>query len=89
MALHDEYLIHTDLYPPRSAAELNSLWDHISQSGSPDHHKLSVLYYVVKDLSQRRPDTAEIFIQRSYLPKNYRIFIDGIWHLDRLQFDVS
>lgn len=86
---HDGYSILSALYPPQSAEDFKSLLDQITQSISPDHHKLSVIYYVIKDLSQRKPDAAEYFIQRSYIPKNYRIFIDGIWHLDRLQFDVS
>ena len=78
-----------EIYPPQTAENLQTIQDHITHSKSPDHHKLSVLYYVVKDLSRSKPEAEKRFLELSYLPKNYRVFIDGIWCLDRLQFDVS
>ena len=77
------------LYPPQTAEDLDSIQDEITHSESPEHHKLSVLYYLVKDLSRSKPEPVEHFLELSYLPKNYRVFVDGIWCLDRLQFDVS
>jgi len=55
--------------------------------GSPDHHKLSLLYYILKDCIHF-PDAAEKFAEKYYLPDKYRTYIEGLWHLDRLKFEV-
>ena len=76
------------LYPPRSTQDLKNLHGLIVSSESPDHHKQSVLYYMLKDGSHSNGQAAQNFAQVSYLPENYKIFIDGIWYLDRLKFEV-
>lgn len=76
------------LYPPRSAQDLKNLHGLILSSESPDHHKQSVLYYILKDVSHSNGQEAQKFARVSYLPENYKIFIDGIWYLDRLKFEV-
>ncbi|KAI4244916.1 MAG: hypothetical protein L6R40_002822 [Gallowayella cf. fulva] len=74
------------IYPPRSNQELRDLHDQIIQSASPDHHKQSVLYYLLKDIPDK-DKAASTFAQRVFLPEKYRIFIDGIWLLDRGEFE--
>ncbi|KAL1958508.1 hypothetical protein VTO42DRAFT_4372 [Malbranchea cinnamomea] len=74
-------------YPPRSNQALRNLYEQIIASGSPNHFKQSVIYYILRDCrSIGAGDGGTQFIQRSYLPEKYRLFIDGIWHLDRLEF---
>ncbi|KAL8658908.1 MAG: hypothetical protein Q9226_000699 [Calogaya cf. arnoldii] len=52
---------------------------------SPDHHKQSLLYYILKD-TQDHNISSSAFARAVFLPKKYRIFIDGIWLLDRGDF---
>lgn len=75
-------------YPPESNLDLKNLHYEIISSSSPDHHKLSVLYYLMRDISQSGHGNAEDFAKASYLPSKYKIFVDGIWYLDRLKFEV-
>ncbi|KAL2045694.1 hypothetical protein N7G274_002124 [Stereocaulon virgatum] len=73
-------------YPPESNRNLKELFQRIAASSSPEHHKHSVVYYLLKDLSQAKGDH-EHFARASYLPDKYKTFIDGIWYLDRLKFE--
>ncbi|KAL8957853.1 MAG: hypothetical protein Q9193_004978 [Seirophora villosa] len=77
-----------DLYPPRSNQDLRDLHQHIIDSSSPDHHKQSVLYYILKDVPDDRDaqQPAVDFAKAVFLPERYRIFMDGIWNLDRAHF---
>lgn len=77
------------LYPPRSALDLRNLHALIVSSHSPDHHKQSIFYYLLKELSHSSRHAAEEFAKASYLPEKYKIFIDGIWHMDKLKFEVG
>lgn len=49
------------------------------------HHKLAVLYYILLDfdLVNDRASIAESFIVASSIPKNYQIFMKGLWHMDK------
>ena len=76
-------------YPPESNHDLTSLYEHIISSSSPDHYKHSVIYYLVKDLADLINDGPEDFARASYLPGKYKIFVNGIWHLDRLEIEVK
>ncbi|KAK4694092.1 protein ELYS, partial [Lecanoromycetidae sp. Uapishka_2] len=76
-------------YPPESNQDLRSLHKQITDSSSPDHYKHSVLYYIIKDLSPSSSDAPDDFARASYLPDKYKIFIDGIWFLDRLKFEKA
>ncbi|KAL8735530.1 MAG: hypothetical protein Q9166_000698 [cf. Caloplaca sp. 2 TL-2023] len=76
-----------DIYPPRSNRTLRNLHQQIISSASPDHHKYSVLYYILKDVSDKDDQHASTFAQAVFLPEKYRIFIDGIWLLDRGHFE--
>ncbi|KAI4228266.1 MAG: hypothetical protein L6R36_001769 [Xanthoria steineri] len=75
-----------DLYPPRSNQSLRNLHSQIIESASPDHHKQSLLYYIVKD-TQDHHTTSSDFARAAFLPQKYRVFIDGIWLLDRGDFE--
>ena len=79
------------IYPPTTHSDLRELHNHIVASASPDHHKCSVLYYLVKDVMQKYNAGNQLPCQSangSHLPPNYKTFIDGIWQLDRLRFEV-
>ncbi|KAL8818588.1 MAG: hypothetical protein Q9223_002813 [Gallowayella weberi] len=77
-----------ELYPPRSNKSLRDLHQEIIQSASPDHHKQSVLYYILKDVPDK-DGTASNFAQLVFLPERYRIFIKGVWLLDRGDFETA
>ncbi|KAL8901145.1 MAG: hypothetical protein Q9207_005348 [Kuettlingeria erythrocarpa] len=76
------------LYPPRSNQDLRDLHQQIIESPSPDHHQQSVLYYILKDIVPTKDvhHPASAFAEAVFLPERYRIFMDGIYHLDRAQF---
>ena len=75
------------MYPPDSYRRLQDLYQQISSSSSPEHHRKSVLYYLLKDLPQGLCQDPEDFANLCYLPEKYRILVDGLWYLDRLQFE--
>lgn len=76
------------LYPPRSNQDLRTLHGRIVSSASPDHHKQSLLYYILKDIPNSS-QVAEAFAKDCFLPSKYQTFIDGLWFLDRLRFEVN
>ncbi|MCJ1444819.1 MAG: hypothetical protein MMC23_005322 [Stictis urceolatum] len=76
------------LYPPRSNADLRNLYSLIARSSSPDHHKQSLIYYVIKDLKSKKHDPAS-FAAHFNLPSKYQTFVDGIWALDRMDLEVG
>ncbi|KAL8862521.1 MAG: hypothetical protein Q9178_001019 [Gyalolechia marmorata] len=75
-----------DFYPPRSNQTLRDLHSQIIDSPSPNHHKQSLLYYILKDIPDNNT-TASTFARAVYLPEKYGIFIDCIWLLDRGDFE--
>ncbi|KAI5301452.1 hypothetical protein KEM56_001707 [Ascosphaera pollenicola] len=74
----------SSLYPPKGHSGLRELHNQIVSSSFPAREKQSILYYILRDLAE--PNTLSQFAERSFLPDNYRIFVDGLWHLDNLQF---
>lgn len=84
----DTLCVASKQYPPRSNDGLKNLHHLIVSSASPDHHKQSLMYYILKDLLHSS-SPAEEFSKAVYLPEKYRIFIDGIWCLDRKEFEVT
>ncbi|KAL4751606.1 hypothetical protein BDW72DRAFT_173339 [Aspergillus terricola var. indicus] len=75
----------TKLYPPISNSDLRTLIRHIVSSELDTHQKQSLIYYILKDC--RAPtDAAAQFARRCHLPEKYRLFIEGLWNLDRLEF---
>ena len=80
-------VLASNLYPPRSNQDLRNLCRLILASASPDHQKQSLIYYILKDIPNSS-QSAEVFARSSFMPNKYQIFIDGIWFLDRLMFEV-
>ncbi|OJD13639.1 hypothetical protein AJ78_05920 [Emergomyces pasteurianus Ep9510] len=75
------------VYPPRTNQALRSLYAQIVSSSSPNHHKQALLYYILRDFRNTSSGDASLqFARRCYLPEKYRLFIEGLWHLDRLEF---
>lgn len=77
----------TKAYPPKTNADLRSLVDNIVSSELEIHHKQALIYYILKDC-RNHPDAASHFAQSCQLPEKYRLFIEGLWHMDRLEFRV-
>ncbi|KAJ5572904.1 hypothetical protein N7450_009888 [Penicillium hetheringtonii] len=75
----------TKVYPPKSNADLRSLIDHIVASELDIHHKQALIYYLLKDC-RNAPNAAADFASSCHLPEKYRLFIEGLWHMDRLDF---
>ncbi|RDH39300.1 nuclear pore complex assembly-domain-containing protein [Aspergillus welwitschiae] len=75
----------TQLYPPRSNADLRTLVGHILSSPMDIEHKQALIYYILKDC-RAASDAASQFSRRCHLPEKYRLFIEGLWNLDRLEF---
>lgn len=51
-------------------------------------HKLAVFYYILLDYDslENRLVMAEIFAVNFAVPDKYRIFMKGLWMMDRRQF---
>ena len=75
------------VYPPTSNASLRGLVDRILFSPFPSHQKQALIYYILKDC-RVSSDAVTDFARRCHLPEKYRMFIEGLWHLDRLDLRV-
>lgn len=55
------------------------------------HHKLSLFYYILLDfdVANERSSVSEGFSNASSIPTNYQIFMKGLWHMDRQDFEAS
>ncbi|KAF4636064.1 hypothetical protein G7Y89_g2023 [Cudoniella acicularis] len=77
-------------YPPKSNADLRNLHKVLIETTAADHHKISVLYYLLLHLDyptgERRLSVA--FERKSSLPNKYSTYMKGLWHLDRGEFAV-
>lgn len=87
LSLTTNLYIVTKVYPPKTNADLRSLIDHIVSSELDIHHKQALIYYILKDC-RAAPDAAGQFARSCHLPEKYRLFIEGLWHMDRLEFRV-
>ncbi|PGH19309.1 hypothetical protein AJ80_04062 [Polytolypa hystricis UAMH7299] len=75
------------VYPPRSNGTLRQLFQQIVTSSSPNHHKQSLIYYILRDCRNAGDGDPSLQFARKYcLPEKYRLFTEGIWHLDKLEF---
>ncbi|RDW73770.1 hypothetical protein BP5796_07212 [Coleophoma crateriformis] len=81
----------TKIYPPKTNGDLRNLHKAIVDSAGADHHKISVLYYVLLDLDA--PTGRRVYSSSlescSYMPPKYSIYMKGLWHMDRFEFDVA
>ncbi|PQE13350.1 ELYS-like domain protein [Rutstroemia sp. NJR-2017a BVV2] len=78
-------------YPPKTNSDLRNLHKAIVETAGEDHVKLSILYYLLLDFDAPtgRRDYSMSFEQRSFLPQKYQIYIKGLWHMDRLDFESA
>ncbi|KAH7049425.1 nuclear pore complex assembly-domain-containing protein [Macrophomina phaseolina] len=74
------------LYPPSKNADLHELHERIITAPIADHYKQTLLFYLLKDCSGDGDTLAEDFAKAVCLPRKYWVVIEGLWHLDRLQF---
>lgn len=81
----------TKFYPSKSNGDLRSLHKAIIESSGEEHHKISVLFYILLDFDAPtgRRNYSTAFERFSFLPQKYSIYMKGLWHLDRLEFEVS
>ncbi|KAI9925628.1 hypothetical protein ASPWEDRAFT_157261 [Aspergillus wentii DTO 134E9] len=75
----------TTLYPPKSNSDLRTLVNQIVSSALDIHHQQAVLYYILKDC-RAVGEIPSQYARRCHLPEKYRLFIEGLWNLDRLEF---
>ena len=78
----------SQLYPPKSNQDLRNLHHKIASSAAPDHYKHSLLYYILLDC-RAHGSPADRFAAEAYLPDKYATFIEGLWDLDHLHFQVG
>lgn len=70
---------------------MRKLHDAIISSNAADHVKISVIFYILLDFDAptgRRVLSTE-FEKVTNLPHKYSIFMKGLWHMDRLEFDMA
>lgn len=77
-------------YPPHTNQDLRQLHQRIISAPIADHHKQSLLFYILKDCRAAPSETepSETFAAQCYLPQKYWICVQGLWEMDRLQFRV-
>ncbi|KAI9685322.1 MAG: hypothetical protein M1822_004695 [Bathelium mastoideum] len=76
-------------YPSRTNKDLRELHRHIAVAPIADHHKQSLLLYILKDYDDgdsREQQVSLDFAERSFIPKRYRLYVSGLWELDHLNF---
>ncbi|KAL8831235.1 MAG: hypothetical protein Q9191_000982 [Dirinaria sp. TL-2023a] len=84
---HHRRSLEGELFVDRLLRALG-IQDPIVKSHSPDHHKQSLLYYLLRDLRQvLETRRAEDYAQSSLLPNTYKTLVDGLWFFDRLKFE--
>ncbi|GJC87433.1 protein ELYS [Colletotrichum liriopes] len=77
-------------YPSKSENALRTLHQQLCEATMSTHHRLSIFYYILLDFdtSQTRAQPSSKFAVTSGVPKNYQIFMKGLWLLDHQQFEV-
>ncbi|KAI9778169.1 MAG: hypothetical protein M1816_004253 [Peltula sp. TS41687] len=79
----------TQRYPPRSHVDLRKLCEKIVNSAWPEHHKQSLLYYILLDCQVDYSQAAETFVRQFHLPEKYATFMKGLWLMDRMEFEAA
>lgn len=77
-------------YPPKTDNALKAFHQQVCEANIATHHKLSLFYYVLLDydLSNEVPSASESFAAASGIPKNYQLFMNGLWYMDQEDFSV-
>ncbi|KAH7369823.1 nuclear pore complex assembly-domain-containing protein [Rhexocercosporidium sp. MPI-PUGE-AT-0058] len=78
-------------YPPKSNNALRTLHKAIIESSGADHTKISVLYYLLLtfDFPTSKRDYSLALEQSTFLPQKYQIYMKGLWHMDRKEFESA
>jgi hypothetical protein len=85
-----EHGVGPQLYPPQSNNALRQLFKRISQAGIAEHHKQSLLFYLLKDCAvSGNDDPAGQFARECHLPDKYWVCLEGFWEMDHLNFRVG
>ena len=89
--LMSESHVAAKYYPPKSNSDLRNLHKVIVESAGADHHKISVLYYLLLDFDYAtgKRDYSTAFEQYAFLPPKYQKYMKGLWHMDRKEFEVG
>ncbi|KAI9762742.1 MAG: hypothetical protein M1840_001151 [Geoglossum simile] len=77
-----------DLYPPASIEGLRSLHGKIVASKAPEHHKQSLIYYLLQDCLEY-PQAAEEFADGCLMSEKFIIYMKGLWFMDQIQFGAA
>ena len=79
------------VYPPKLNKDPRDLHKTIVDSKAAAHTKLSLLYYLLLDLDSTSPTSnrADTFADKAFMPERYRIFMTGLWYMDRLDFSTA
>lgn len=77
-------------YPPKTDAALKQFHQAVCDANIAAHHKLSLFYYVLLDfdLANGAQSASERFAMRAGMPSNYKLVMNGLWHMDREEFEV-
>ncbi|KAK0381613.1 hypothetical protein CLIM01_00979 [Colletotrichum limetticola] len=84
-------LTKSKTYPPKTENALRTLHQQLCEATMSTHHRLSIFYYILLDFdaSQTRSQASSKFAVTSGVPKNYQIFMKGLWLLDHQQFEKA
>ncbi|RDA93739.1 hypothetical protein CP533_0224 [Ophiocordyceps camponoti-saundersi (nom. inval.)] len=79
------------LYPPKSENTLRQLHQLICETTMSVQQKQSLLYYIMLDFDTvgSQPSGSEKFAADAGMPVNYRIFMKGLWHMDRERYQEA
>ncbi|CZS97933.1 uncharacterized protein RAG0_06813 [Rhynchosporium agropyri] len=78
-------------YPPKSNNAFRTLHKAIVESSGADHTKISILYYLLLtfDFPTGKRDYSLALEQSTFFPQKYQIFMKGLWHMDRKEFEAA
>ncbi|KYK54078.1 Elys [Drechmeria coniospora] len=77
------------LYPPKSDSGVHQLHQQICGASMSTNHKQSLLYYILLDFDRlgRQNAVSESFASDSGMPSTFQVFMKGLWHMDRQDYE--